>query len=141
MRGLHARIFDRLTLGDVDGARRDCERLDGLAREHRQPLFLHLALSWRGTFAQLDGRLDEAQRLASEAFSLREQLATRDAEAVFAGQLFTIRRAQGRLHELLPVVAQVTEDNPALSALRAGLPLVHLAAGDGATRAGGADGR
>ena len=130
MRALHARIFDLLTLSDASGAQRDCERLAELALAHRQPLFEHLSLAWQCTFAQLDGSLEEAQRLAAQAFALRERLATRDAEAVFAGQLFTIRRAQGRLHELLPVVEQVTEDNPALSAWRAALPLVHLAAGD-----------
>ncbi len=41
-----------------------------------------------------------------------------------------IRRAQGRVHELLPAVTEAVERYPALAAWRAALPLVHLAAGD-----------
>jgi hypothetical protein len=126
----HARVFDRLTIGDLRGARSDVDRLETLARERREPLFQHIALGWRCVLAQLDGRLDDAERLAGEAFALREPLATRDAETVLAGQLFTIRRAQGRLAELLPAVTQATEASPALTAWRAAVPMLRVAAGE-----------
>ena len=61
---------------------------------------------------------------------MRQRLGTQDAESVFAAQLFMIRRAQGRVHELLPAVTEAVERYPALAAWRAALPLVHLAAGD-----------
>ena len=44
--------------------------------------------------------------------------------------MFMIRRAQGRLGELLPAVLEAVERHPALGAWRAALPLAHLAAGD-----------
>jgi DNA-binding SARP family transcriptional activator len=130
MQALQARIFDLLTVGDVPAAREDVARLDALARELRQPLFEHFVVAWSCTFAQLDGRLDEAERLALESFAMRQRLETQDAESVLAAQLFMIRRAQGRVEELLPAVTDAVQRYPALAAWRAALPLVHLAAGD-----------
>ena len=130
MQALQARIYDLLTLGNVPAARDDHARLTALAGELRQPLFAHFAVGWSCTFAQLDGRLDEAERLALESLQMRQRLETQDAESVFAAQLFMIRRAQGRVQELLPTVTEAVERYPALAAWRAALPLVHLAAGD-----------
>jgi DNA-binding SARP family transcriptional activator len=130
MQTLQARIYDRLTLGDVIGARQDLDRLDALAGALREPLFAHFVVGWRCTMAQIEGRLDDAERLALESYELRRRLETRDAESVLAAQLFMIRRAQGRVHELLGAVAQAVEQYPALAAWRAALPLVYVAEGD-----------
>jgi DNA-binding SARP family transcriptional activator len=130
MQTLQARVFDRLTLGDLAGGRQDLERLDALATALREPLFAHFVVGWRCTFAQIEGRLEDAERLALESYELRRRLETRDAESVLAAQLFMIRRAQGRVHELLPAVAQAVEQYPALAAWRAALPLVYVAEGD-----------
>jgi DNA-binding SARP family transcriptional activator len=130
MQALQARVFDLLCVGELHEARQAVERLDALARELRQPLFAHFVVGWRCTFAQLDGRLEEAERLAGESYELRRALGTQDAESVLAAQLFMIRRAQGRLGELLPAVREAVERHPSLAAWRAALPLAHLAAGD-----------
>ena len=130
MQALQTRVFDLLCLGDLARARQDLDRLDALARELRQPLFAHFVVGWRCTFAQLEGRLEEAERLAFESYELRRALGTQDAESVLHAQMFMIRRAQGRLGELLPAVLEAVERHPALGAWRAALPLAHLAAGD-----------
>jgi hypothetical protein len=129
MQALQTRIFDLLTAGELTSARQHVDRLDALARALRQPLFEHFVVGWRCTFAQVDGRLGEAERLATQSYEMRRALGTQDAESVFAAQLFMIRRAQGRLGELLPAVLEAVERHPALAAWRAALPLVHLAAG------------
>jgi DNA-binding SARP family transcriptional activator len=128
MEALHARLFDLLESGDVPAARRAHERLDALARELRQPLFAHFAVGWAGTLAQLDARLDDAERLAAESYEMRTRLGAKDAETVFAAQMFLIRRLQGRVGELRPVVAEAVARSPALAPWRASLPLVLLAA-------------
>ena len=130
MQALQARIFDVLMVGDVPGARLLHERLDALARELRQPLFAHFVVGWACTFAQMDGRLEEAERLAGESYEMRRALGTQDAESVLAAQMFMIRRAQGRLGEILPAVVDAVGRHPALAAWRSALPLAHLAAGD-----------
>jgi DNA-binding SARP family transcriptional activator len=130
MQALHSQIFDLLTLGDVHRARQDLERLGALAGTLRDPLYVHFTVGWSCAFAQIDGRFDEAERLALESFALRQQLETRDAESVLAAQLFMIRRAQGRADELLPAVAGAIDLYPELAAWRAALPLVHIGAGE-----------
>ena len=123
MTALHSRIYDRLMLADVVGARQALERLDALARTLHDPLYEHFVAGWTCNFAQMEGRLEEAERLALQSFEMRRALETRDAESVLAAQLFMIRRAQGRVHELLPAVAAAVEEHPALSSWRAALPL------------------
>jgi hypothetical protein len=130
MQVMHGDIHDRMSIADVAGARAALERLDALAHALRDPLHLHFVVGWRCMFAQLDGRLDEAERLAFESYEMRQALETRDAESVLAAQLFMIRRAQGRVAELLPAVEQAIAQFPALAAWRTGLPLVLIAAGE-----------
>jgi hypothetical protein len=119
-----------MSIADIAGARADLERLDVLAHELRDPLHLHFVVGWRGMFAQLDGNLEEAEALALKSYEMRQALETRDAEGVLAAQLFMIRRAQGRVAELLEAVEQAIAQFPALAAWRAGLPLVLIAAGE-----------
>ncbi|WP_028063109.1 ATP-binding protein [Solirubrobacter soli] len=132
LQALHARIFDRLTRGELLGARQDLARMESVARVMREPLYLHFAVGWTCVFAQFDGRLEDAERLALESYELRRRLETRDAEAVLAAQLFMIRRAQGRVGELGQAVLDAIERHPALAVWRTAIPLLHLAAGDDA---------
>ncbi len=127
LQGLHASIFDLIQAGEIAGAKEALEELSAIAREVRQPLFEHFAVGWSAAFAQMDGRLEEAERLAAESAEMRRLMETADAEAVFAAQLFLIRLGQGRVGELLPAVEQFVDAYPALAAWRAALPLAYLA--------------
>ena len=129
LRGLQSRIFDLVQSGYVDQARACWEELSELAEEIRQPMFQHFAVGWSAAFAQMEGRLDEAERLAAESAVMRGRMETADADSVFAAQLFMIRIAQGRLHELVEAVEHFTAEYPDLAAWRAGLPLVYAASG------------
>ncbi|HEX6653487.1 MAG TPA: AAA family ATPase [Thermoleophilaceae bacterium] len=129
MRGVHSRIFDMLQACRVDEARALLQELTQLADETRQPMFKHFAVGWSASFAQGEGRLDDAERLAAESAVMRGRMETADAESVFAAQLFMIRMAQGRLHELVEAVEHFTAEYPILAAWRAALPLVYASAG------------
>ena len=129
LQGLEARVFDLLEAGEIAYARAALEELSALAQEARQPLFEHFVVGWSATFAQMEGRLEEAERLAAESAEMRRRMETADAESVFAAQLFLIRLWQGRVGELLPAVEQFVEAYPTLAAWRAGLPVVYLANG------------
>ena len=74
LQGLHARIFDLIQAGEVADAKRALEELSELAQEVRQPLFAHFAVAWSATLAQMEGRLDEAERLAAESADMRRRL-------------------------------------------------------------------
>ena len=127
LQGLHARILDLIQAGEIGAAKEALNELSALAREVRQPLFEHFAVAWLAAFAQMEGRLEEAERLAAASAEMRRLMETSDAEAVFAAQLFLIRLGQGRVGELLPAVEQFVDAYPALAAWRAALPLAYLA--------------
>ena len=129
LRGLQSRVFDLIQAGRVDEARGLLEELTELAEETRQPIFRHFAVGWSASFAQMEGRLEDAERLAAESAVMRGRMETADAESVFAAQLFMIRIAQGRLHELVEAVEHFTAEYPDLAAWRAGLPLVYASSG------------
>jgi tetratricopeptide (TPR) repeat protein len=113
----------------VDEARACLEELKQIADEVRQPFFAHFAVGWSASFAQMEGRLDDAERLAADSAVMRGRMETADAESVFAAQLFMIRMAQGRLHELVEAVEHFVAEYPVLAPWRAALPLAYLAAG------------
>ena len=129
LQNLQRRVLDLAEAGYIDGAKDVLAELAALADEVRQPLFVHFAVAWSATFAQMDGRLDEAERLAAESAAMRRRMETADADSVFAAQLFLIRLGQGRVRELVPAVEQFVEAYPALAAWRAGLPIGYLADG------------
>ncbi len=134
---LQARTFDLLQAGYVADARTYASELAALAEDVRQPLYAHFAVGWSASLAQMEGRFEEAEALATKSFDMRRRMETADAESVFAAQLFMIRLGQGRLGELVPLIERFMEEYPALAAWKAGVPLGYLAAGrrDDAMRA------
>ena len=78
----------------------------------------------------MEGRFAEAEQRATELLELQQRRGDRDAETVFAARVFAIRRDQGRLGELLPVVDGFIEQFPDFKPVQAALPLVCVEAGD-----------
>jgi tetratricopeptide (TPR) repeat protein len=113
----------------VEEARACLVELKQIADEIRQPIFTHFWVGWSASFAQMEGRLDEAERLAADSAVMRGRMETADAESVFAAQLFMIRMQQGRLHELVDAAEHFMDEYPALDPWRAALPLAYIAAG------------
>ncbi len=100
-----SKVVDHLRLGDipaVDDDLRVFERLLGEVR-HGPRVAWYLA-TYRAMRALFAGRLDEAETLADEAVGLGQKAASVDAPLNHAAQLLSIRREQGRLDELAPVV-------------------------------------
>jgi predicted ATPase/DNA-binding SARP family transcriptional activator len=128
LQALHARTFDLFQAGDVAEARTYVSELESLAADVRQPLYAHFAVGWSASLAQMEGRFEEAEALATKSFEMRRRMETADAESVFAAQLFMIRLGQGRLGELVPLIERFVQEYPALAAWRAGVPLAYLAA-------------
>jgi DNA-binding SARP family transcriptional activator len=129
--GRHWLVFDLVELGDLPEARRRRAELETLAEILRQPLYRHSALAWRGVWACLAGRFDEAERLAHASVELAERAGDPDARAHFTAQLFAVRREQGRLQELLdPIARFAAGDGPVAIHWCAMLALAHVDAGD-----------
>jgi hypothetical protein len=126
----HWLIYDLVEAAQLEQARARHEQLTALARELHQPLYRHSALAWRGVWAQLDGRGEEAERLAREGLRLAERAGAPEARAHFTGQLLPIRRVQGRLAELVPELERLVADESEALPWRALLPLAYLETGD-----------
>jgi len=124
------RIHDLAEAGDAAGARAAHERLGALAAELRQALYLNFAVSWDVKWLAAAGRFAEAEDQAREARRWSEKARTSYGTSLFAGQIFGLRRDQGRLEELLPIVERLMGGDPTLSAWRGGMLLARIQAGD-----------
>ncbi len=125
----HWLIYDDIECGNRERAQNTHMELERLAHALHQPLFRHSSLAWRGVCAQLDGRLEEAERLAREGLRLAERAGARDARAHFTAQLLPVLREQGRLPELLPDLRRLSAEGSQVLAWSAVLPLAFLDAG------------
>jgi tetratricopeptide (TPR) repeat protein len=123
--GLFWRGYGLFELGDAAGA--DIE-FDGWGRaleETNEPLHLSFAAIMRAMRALLRGRLDESERLAQQAFAIGQRMQTGTAAGVFGLQMFAVRREQGRLKEVEPVVRVFIQEQSAAAAWRPGLALIY----------------
>ncbi len=93
-----------VALGDIDAARREVATLQETAEQTAQPFMLHVAAHYGAAMALCDGRLDDAETLAGRSHDWSRLLTGRDASGVHGIQMFGIRREQGRLAELAPVI-------------------------------------
>ena len=76
------------------------------------------------------GDPDSTEQLATEALEIGTKSGQPDAFTFYGTQLMIARFQQGRLGELVPLLADVVEENPGIPAYRAGLASAHLEAGD-----------
>lgn len=93
-----------VTLCDHDEARSALERLFESARRSSQPFHLHVAEHYASALALCDGDLHAAEAAAGRSHEWSRLLTGRDASGVHGIQMFGLRREQGRLAELAPVV-------------------------------------
>jgi hypothetical protein len=126
---LHWRLLDICEMGASDEARRDHAELTALATELRQPLLEHLAIGWEGVFAHLGGDVEAAERIASRSFKLAGRAQVGHANSYLAGMLYTLRRQQDRVGELLPSMAALADGGSASITWSAALALAQVETG------------
>ena len=114
------RIAGLIALGDLDTAERELAEVHALAVRLRQPFTLHVAEHYASTLALCRGRLADAEASAQRSHDWSRLLTGRAASGVHGIQMFGIRREQGRLAELAPVVRLLAESTRARGAWRAG---------------------
>ncbi|HEU0318817.1 MAG TPA: hypothetical protein VFR49_15890, partial [Solirubrobacteraceae bacterium] len=125
----HWRLFDLCELGDLTEAHRDHAELTALAHTLRQPLLQHLAVGWEGAFAHLAGDVEAAERLAGRSAEFAKQAEVWHATSSLASMLFTLRRQQGRIYELLPAMQSLAGGESATLAWSAALALAEVETG------------
>ena len=110
-----------VALCDIDSARREVAALRETAEATAQPFMLHVAEHYRSAIELGDGRLEEAEAAAARSHEWSRLLTGRDASGVYGIQMFSIRREQGRLAELAPVVRILAGESRPAGPWRPGL--------------------
>jgi class 3 adenylate cyclase/tetratricopeptide (TPR) repeat protein len=101
-----------------------------MAERLGQPLLLWVASFADASLALLHGDTEEAEQLATVALEVGTAGGEPDAFAFYGVQLMQSRHEQGRLGELVSLVADTADQNPSIPTFRAVLAAAHLEAGD-----------
>ncbi len=129
------RVVAWIALGELEAARRDLAEFFARADRVKVPFWLFAAEQMGSAIALCDGHLDEAQARAERSRELASLLSA-DASGIHGIQMFSIRREQGRLAEIAPVIRILARDDGGAAAWRPGLAalLVELGMDDEARR-------
>ncbi|MDQ4064485.1 MAG: hypothetical protein M3161_00375, partial [Actinomycetota bacterium] len=123
------RVADLLELGDIGALETEIQLYANLAKELRQPLYLWYTPLFRGIQAFIEGRLEDAARLAVEALSIGQrgdrgqQPITRTS---FTIQFWAVRREQGRAEDMLPDAEAYVQQYPDVVGWRLALAFCYL---------------
>jgi len=98
------RVPTFVALGDMPSARREVPALREIAEATRQPFILHVAEEFGAAIALADGRLQDAEAMMRRSEEAGRLLTGRDALGTYGIQMFSLRREQGRLAQLAPVI-------------------------------------
>jgi DNA-binding SARP family transcriptional activator/tetratricopeptide (TPR) repeat protein len=102
---------DLLERGDRVGVEAQMEAFEARAQRLRQPQFSWQATVWRAMIALMEGRLEDAERLAQDALSIGMRQDALTAGQYYAGQLLAIRREQLSLIELEQAARELVATN------------------------------
>lgn len=115
------RVAALIAAGDLETAGRELAVVGEKAARLRQPFTLHVAEQYAATLALCAGRLAEAEAAAERSHEWRRLLTGRRASGSRGIQMFGIRREQGRLAELAPVMRLLAVSEQPSGAWRPGL--------------------
>jgi tetratricopeptide (TPR) repeat protein len=124
----HARLHCLLELCDVAGVDAELEAMAHFADRIRQPFYQWRTANMRAMRSMLDGRLDEAERLARDALDIGGLRQSEYVTYLFEHVLLVaIRWTQGRLGELREAIGVHGEQYPSIARWRNTLAAVELA--------------
>jgi tetratricopeptide (TPR) repeat protein/tRNA A-37 threonylcarbamoyl transferase component Bud32 len=122
-------IYALFEAGEIaGGVDRAMEELESVVRQIRQPQYSYVQAGFITMRALLEGRFTEAEKLALQAVTLGQRLQSESAEGIFGMQMFVLRREQGRLHEVAPIVEMFVREHSG-SSWKPGLALMYVELG------------
>jgi eukaryotic-like serine/threonine-protein kinase len=118
-----------LELGDIEAVGREKEALQRLVGPRRERHFTWLLGVLRANHAQFEGRLEDGERLAHDAFADRFDGNDEIAVHVFGAQMLFLRNEQGRLDELVQGIEEFTKLYPEITGYRCVLAYIYAQLG------------
>jgi tetratricopeptide (TPR) repeat protein len=119
------RIWALLKSGARDETEAEIERYRCLAEESRNPFYTAILTVYRAGWTFMQGRFAEAERFAEQGFAIGRQVHAERATGVLGLQMFSLRREQGRLRELEPLVKYFLAQHKEAAAWRPGLAVIY----------------
>jgi class 3 adenylate cyclase/tetratricopeptide (TPR) repeat protein len=116
--------FRFLEIGDLEDFQAAARRFEELANITQAANFRWHALCLRSMEAILHGEYPLAERKAEEAVSSSPDIASGSVAGIYGMQMFTIRREQGRLAEIAPLVKRFVSEKPEEAIWKPGLMLI-----------------
>ncbi len=130
MRARHWRIVENLEIGEIAVADRFIAESTRLSEQLGHPLLLGWNRRTRAGRELLRGRYDEADRLMHEALDAARRGGDPRVLDQYGVQLSTLRRDQGRMSELMPVLDSLVEASPYSASWRAARALAYVDLGN-----------
>jgi class 3 adenylate cyclase len=119
------RAYCALEFGDMPTTDAEIDTCVRLADELQQPFLLCATIALRAARALMQSRFADSERLAQQGLAIGQRMQTENAAGVFGLQMFTLRREQGRLKELEPVVRYFVQQHTVAGTWRPGLALIY----------------
>ena len=107
--------------GRVEEASRYFDRMVEVTTEVGQPIMRWIVAFTTAQWALLRGQTALGEQLSESAYALGESLGQPDAFNYYATQLSHVRWQQGRLHEIVDLIAEGAEQNPGIPGYRGAL--------------------
>lgn len=123
------RASDLLELARVEDARRSARAAAELVDDLGQPMQRYYVTWLESTLALLEGRFDDAQRLADEALEIGMASDNPDAFVVWGTQALVLGWQRGEVGHLVEPAQELLEQFPELTAWPAAVALVEALAG------------
>ena len=123
-RALSVDMYFSAEIGDRQRFDSALTKLSVLSEERQMQHTLWIARHGQAMQAVLDGRFVDAERLSEEALNIGRQTHGAGVEGVYGIQMFTIRREQGRLSLVAPIVKRLADENPSDLTWKPGFALI-----------------
>ena len=121
--------FVAIRAGQFELATQRLAIVEAIAERLRQPVLTWMARYTGASQALVVGDIERAEQLATAGLDAGTTSGQPDAFGFYGAQLLRIRDMQGRAGELISLVAEAADQNPAIPAYRAALAFAHLEAG------------
>jgi tetratricopeptide (TPR) repeat protein len=119
------RVYSLLEIGDMSATDAEIDAYARLVEEHHEPFQVCVIRACRCMRALMQGRFEDSEHFAQQAFAVGQRMQTETAAGVFGLQMFALRREQGRLKEIEPAVKYFLQQHTAAAAWRPGLALIY----------------
>jgi class 3 adenylate cyclase len=118
-------LTNLLELGRIKEVDAELAIFDQLAQRSRQPFWRWNVAAIRTTRALLEGRFAEVEALAQEVLAQGERLSQDTTMMAFGSYMSLLRREQGRIDEMEPVILAIMAQHPELIGYRCALLFVY----------------